>query len=299
MAIQFRRYSGPDDYGRIDRFLIVHYQPENCDGNWLEPAWEYMHSHPNLDRAALDRIGIWEADGQIAAVAHYEGRLGEAFFQFHPQYRDLRSEMLDYAEASLAGRSPEGRAYLCVFVGEDDRPFRDLVQARGYARDPQEDRPVACLAIPDPFPPIAVPAGFRLQSLADDCDWTKVHRLLWRGFDHPGEPPAEDLAERKAMQDTPHFRHDLKIVAVAPDGDFASFCGMWYEPANRYAYVEPVATDPDCRRMGLGRAAVLAGVRRCAALGATVAYVGSDLPFYLSLGFRVIYSAECWVKRRT
>jgi predicted N-acetyltransferase YhbS len=48
--------------------------------------------------------------------------------------------------------------------------------------------------------------------------------------------------------------------------------------------------------MGLGRAAVLEGIRRCGALGATVAYVGSDQPFYLSIGFEVLYTSECWVR---
>jgi len=36
---------------------------------------------------------------------------------------------------------------------------------------------------------------------------------------------------------------------------------------------------------------VLEGIRRCGALGATCAYVGSDQPFYLSLGFEVILLA--------
>ena len=30
--------------------------------------------------------------------------------------------------------------------------------------------------IPDPFPPPSLPDGFRLTSLAEECDWTKVHR---------------------------------------------------------------------------------------------------------------------------
>jgi predicted N-acetyltransferase YhbS len=71
---------------------------------------------------------------------------------------------------------------------------------------------------------------------------------------------------------------------------------MFYEPTNRFAYVEPVATDPDYRRMGLGKAAVLEGIRRCSELGATVAYVGNDLPIYQSIGFKKGYVSECWVK---
>lgn len=78
--------------------------------------------------------------------------------------------------------------------------------------------------------------------------------------------------------------------------NFVSYCGTWYEPINGYAYVEPVATDPDYRRRGLGRAAVLEGIRRCGELGATVAYVGSDLEFYEALGFVPIYTCQCWTK---
>ncbi len=160
------------------------------------------------------------------------------------------------------------------------------------------DRPLAKFDIPDPFPAIRLPEGFRMTSLAEDPDWAKVHRALWRGFNHEGEPPMTEaeLEDRRKMFDTPKARRDLKIAVEAPDGNFVSFCGMFYEPTNRYAYVEPVATDPDYRRMGLGKAAVLEGIRRCGALGATVAYVGSDQKFYLSLGFEVIYTSQCWQK---
>jgi GNAT superfamily N-acetyltransferase len=299
MGIAFRYYNHSQDYQRVDDFLIHHYQLGNLDGNWVEPAWEYMHHHGLLDSDSLGRIGIWEVDGEIVAVAHYEWRLGEAFFQFHPAYRHLRQGMLDYAEANLVGRRKEDRQeFVWAYVNDNDEAFRSLVHARGYTRQPELDRPMASFDIPDPFPRITVPEGFRLTSLADDCDWAKVHRVLWRGFNHEGEPPMteEELDDRRRMFDTPKARRELKIAAQAPDGDFVAFCGMFYEPSHRYAYVEPVATDPDYRRMGLGRAVVLEGIRRCGELGATVAYVGSNQPFYLSLGFDVIYTSECWEK---
>jgi predicted N-acetyltransferase YhbS len=81
-----------------------------------------------------------------------------------------------------------------------------------------------------------------------------------------------------------------------PNGDLASYCGIWYAPANRLAYVEPVATDPDYRRRGLARAAVLEGIRRASLLGATRAIVGSGQPFYHAIGFRQIYTTYLWHK---
>jgi ribosomal protein S18 acetylase RimI-like enzyme len=299
MTIKFQHYNGKDDYKLVDDFLIEHYQPENRDGNWIEPAWEYMHGHPLLDAASLGKIGIWEDDANLVAIVHYEWHLGEAFFQFHPDYRYLRGKMLDYAEENLFGRSrKDGRKYLQAYVNDNDDEFLSLVRERGYEKDVEGARPMAKFVIPDPFPPISLPDGFRLISLAEECDWAKVHRVLWRGFDNEGEPPAgdEELESRRKMFDTPKARRDLKIAVQAPNGDFASFCGMFYEPTHHYAYVEPVATDPTYRRMGLGKAAVLEGIRRCGALGASVAYVGADLEFYRAIGFKVIYTSECWVK---
>lgn len=298
MQIAFRHYNGADDFQRISDFLITHHQPGNTDGNWLEPMWEYMHFHPLLDSSSVEKIRIWEASGEIVAVCHYEWRLGEAFFQFHPTHRHLRAAMLDYAEQNLIGISQkDGRKYLCAYVNENDPKFLALVQARGYKKDEEETRPICQFTIPDPFPAISLPAGFRLTSLAEKCDWAKVHQVLWRGFDHGDDVPMNEaeFESRRAMFDTPKARRDLKIAVAAPNGEFASFCGLFLEPTGRFAYVEPVATDPRYRRLGLGKAAVLEGIRRCGALGASVAYVGSDPPIYRAVGFKKMYSSECWV----
>jgi hypothetical protein len=56
MSIKFRHYIVPDDYQRIDAFFIEHYQPGNQDGNWIEPAWEYMHAYSWLGKAAVGRL---------------------------------------------------------------------------------------------------------------------------------------------------------------------------------------------------------------------------------------------------
>ena len=211
MNIQFRQYSNQQDYQRVADFLIEHYQPGNQDGNWIEPAWEYMHAHPLLDKASLGKIGVWEDAGRVVAVAHYEWRLGEAFFQFHPAYRHLRQEMLDYAEKYLFGYTrKDGRKHLRAYVNDNDPEFIELVRSRGYEKDAEEARPTAMFEIPDPFPQASLPEGFRITTLAEECDWAKVQRVLWRGFDHPGEPPPgeEELESERRLFDTPNGRRE-------------------------------------------------------------------------------------------
>lgn len=292
----FGLFMGQRIFIGVGDFLIRHYRPGNRDGNWFQPTWEYMHSHPMLDESSLGKIRIWEDEGQIVAVAHYESTLGEAFFDLAPGYGRLKPEMLDYAEGHLCGKAENSQRYVKAFVNDFDAELADLVQARGYVRDADNDRPMSQFDIPSPFPEITLPDGFHLQSLQDDNNLYQMDRVLWRGFNHPGEPPADGIEGRKKMQSVPNFDKDLKIVAVAPNGNFVSFCGMWYDAVNRIAYVEPVATDPDYRRMGLGKAAVWEGIRRCGELGATVAFVGSEQKFYLAIGFNKIYTSECWKK---
>jgi GNAT superfamily N-acetyltransferase len=299
VSILLRQYRTPGDFSSVSDFLIGLFQPGNKDGNWLQPAWEYMHSHPYLDESALSRIGIWEDHGAIVAVAHYEHTLGEAFFDIHPGYAHLQPMMLEYAEEHLSAETDSGRRYLRAYVPEFDTPFETLVESSGFVKARQYTRPMLQFQIREPLSEADLPGGFQMKSLAEDNDLTKIHRVLWRGFDHPGDPPADGIQDRAKMQSTPNFRKDLTIVIEAPTGDFVCFCGMWYEPNNRYAYVEPMATDPDFRRMGLGKAALLEGIRRCRVLGATVAFVGSDQLFYTSIGFKKVFDSNCWVKNFT
>jgi GNAT superfamily N-acetyltransferase len=296
MSARLRRFAGGPDYEAVREFLAGLYQPDNRDGNWLWPIWEYAYTHSYFDPDSTGRIGLWEDGGRIVGLATYESCLGEAFFSTHPDYAHLKPEMLTYAEEQLAAAGEDGRRRLKAYVNDFDSAFQEEVVARGYTKDPDSNRPMSQFVIESPFPEISVPEGFRLQGLADDNDLVKLDRCLHRGFNHEGEPPADGPEGRKKMQSAPHYRKDLCLVAVAPNGDFVSFAGLWFDEGNRVGYVEPVATDPDYRRRGLGRACVLEGIRRCGELGATVAYVGTDIAFYLSLGFHRLFVEECWQK---
>lgn len=297
MSIHVRSFAGPEDFRRISDFLIETHQPGSRFSNWLQPRWEYAYCHPYFDEGSVGRMGIWEDGGRIVGVAHYELRLGDSHFQVRPGYEHLKPAMLAYAQAHLV--SAEGQ--LTAWINDFDTEFEAVAAAQSFIIDDAGHETMTALLIPDPFPPIELPAGFALQSLQEENDLHKINRVMWRGFNHPGEPVGDDveIAQRKRMQSGPSFRKELTIVVKAPEGTYASFCGMWYETANRFAYVEPVATDPDYRRMGLGKAAVLEGIRRCGAAGATVAYVISAQPFYADMGFRPLFTTRPWVKRVT
>ena len=288
---RLRPYDHAADFEAVCEFLVRTFGAENPHRNWLQPRWEYMHFHPYVRRVERATIGVWEVDGEIVGVVHPELSMGQAYLELDPGRRDLIRPMLAHAERSLSVAA-DGAWHLQVFANADDRDLGVLLEQRGYAPTATCEPMSRLDAQPVGSP--SLPPGYRLQSLAEDDDLARSSRALWRGFGHPGEPPVDSVADRAFMQSAPGFRRELNLVVVAPDGAFVAYAGLWLEPVHRIAYVEPVATDPDHRRLGLGRAAVLEGARRCFAEGAPAAYVGTDMPFYRSLGFRRVYNRRAW-----
>jgi len=301
MSVRMRSYYHEKDYDAIGRFLIRIYQDEP-PRNWLQPRWEYAHSHPSMDRENLGKFGIWEDDGEVIAVVHYEDKMGVNYAQLDLRYPRLKREMLEYAATHLVGDLKAGCG-CCVYIDDADSDFGVIACQMRFEPKPEHAETMARFIVPEAkaflapqLPDNLVPEGFRLQSLADEFDVEKVHRVMHRGFNHDGEPPQDELEDRRRKVSVPDLRRDLTIVAVAPDGNYVSFAGIWPVPESTACYIEPVATDPDYRRMGLGKACVLEAVRRCAAEGATIAYVGSGQEFYLSMGFEVCGGSTAWFR---
>jgi len=146
----------------------------------------------------------------------------------------------------------------------------------------------------------SLPDGFSITSMKDTFDLYQYGQVLWKGFNHelngegPYAPTTEKMIVYKKEFDRPNVNHELKIAVVAPDGNFVSYCGMWQDNASQSVLVEPVATDPAYRNMGLGRAAVLEAIRRCGLLGAKRAYVGSSQQFYYNIGFSPCITSTFW-----
>jgi len=300
MPVQLRSYRHPEDYEDVGAFLVRTYAATAAGPhrNWLQPRWEYMHYHPDSygRESELERCGLWTNDGRIVAVVHFEDRMGIIYVQLDPTYASLKRDLLAYAIEHLSGDFNAGPA-VHVYLDEEDAEFGGVAETLGFSKMGAEQSEVTSRLTASDLPAeIPAPDGFEILGLDEDDDVAKVHRVMHRGFNHDGEPPEDELDDRRRKLLAPGLRKDLTVVARAPDGRFVSFCGMWIDAANRVAYVEPVATDPDYRRMGLGTAVVLEGVRRCVAEGATVAYVGSNQPFYLSMGFEVCATHALWRK---
>ena len=299
-----------DDYWRIREFLReVFLLNDRREHSWQAYRFDYWRWHgiENLGQGPLEEtVFIWEMEGgQIAAVLNPEGR-GEVYLQVHPRLRtpELENEILSVAETHLAVPGPDGRRRLRVWAPEQDKLRQQILSQRGYAKSSgpayQRRRPVAGEGVQS-LPSAPLPAGYTVRALGDVEEHPARSWVSWRAF-HPHEPADryEGWDWYGNIQRAPLYRRDLDIVAVAPSGEIASFCTVWFDDVTRTGAFEPVGTAPAHQRRGLGKAVMCEGLRRLARMGATMAYVGSYGPaahaLYASVGFLDYDLDEPWAK---
>ena len=291
MSITLRRYRLLSDFERVNGFLRQNFTKYQQNGNIPQPSWEYAHTHPYFNHKLAHRFGIWEESGQIIAVACYEIDLGECFLMTRKTYGHMKPGLVDYAERELF-KVVNNQKSLDIWVSDCEIQLKEALLERGYSREYCE--PTTVFRYENGFQERTLPEGFSIISLEDENDISKIHNVLWRGFDH-GDEPDNDLDCRMLMQSAPNFRKDLTIVIKAPDGDYACFAGMWMDGVNDFAYLEPLATDPRYRRMGLATIALTESMKRTMRLGATYCF-GDTHSFYFGIGFETVGHRERWSK---
>lgn len=278
------------DFMKVSAFLKEIHQDVLRPISFPWGRWEWMFSLPFLDPYHLDSIGVWEEDGRIIALLTYESKFGEAYYVLNDKYPYLKKEILQHAIKDMQG--PDG---LKISLPDHDHEIQRIALSLGMIATEEKEQ----LAAFDLNKKITVelPEGYHFTNMKDHFDLKRYHQVLWRGFNHTGEPmmTEADLENRKISLSGPHADLSRNIAVVAPDNQFVSYCGTWYQENTYVALIEPVATDPHYRKMGLGKAAVLEAIRRCQLAGAKVALVGSGQQFYYSIGFYP-YATFTWWK---
>lgn len=297
MSIEIRSYTSEkgysDDFRRVCDFLIRINQKKVITPNYLWARWVWQFG-PYMSMHNLSHIGVAEDNDKIIALITYENDLGEAYFCLDEEYSYLKPQLIDYAVKNL---NLNGK--IKITLPDGDLGYQQAAVQRGFVATSQKSS-VARIDINNNV--YALPDGYNIMSFDDkNFDFDRYYSAIWRGFDNKRERNEIELESMKNREgfDAPYFNMNLRILVIAPNGDYASHCGMWYIPGSEYAYVEPVYTLPEYRKMGLGKAAVLEGVKRCGKLGAKQAYVVSSQQFYYNIGFYPIQNETWWVNKNT
>lgn len=296
MVVKFRNYTEvtgiTEDYKKIREFLISIGHTE-----FTYARWDWMITHRNLNKNAVEKIGIWEEGSRIRGIATFDCQPGEAFCLTHPDFKYLKKEMIQYAMKNLANGEDFG-----IVISDSDYSYQDTAADLGFIPTEQKEHD-AIFYVDKTSTEYILPEGFKVTSMKDNYDLYQYGKVLWKGFNHEidGEGTFQYTKEVEQALENEMFRLnvrlDLKIAALTPKGDFAAYCGMWYDPDTEYAVIEPVATDPEYRKMGLGKAVVLEGIKRVRELGAKKVLVGSSQQFYYSIGLRPYTASTVWRRK--
>ncbi len=301
MNLDMRTYRDDSDIWRIREFLReVYLANDRREHSWHVGRFDYWRWHTVANCGqSLDNLFLWETrDGEIAAFLTTEGG-GDAFLNVHPEARtaSLEDEMVAVAEKHLAVPCTGGPS-LVVAAREGDTLREDVLAARGYKRlEHCEDQ--RRLDLTGRLPEGPVPAGYVVRSLGGPEELPARSWASWRSF-HPDDPDEayEGWDWYLNIARAPLYRRDLDIVAIAPNGDVAAFCTMWYDDATRSGYFAPVGTAPEHQSRGLGKAVMAEAVRRLAAMGAVTMHIGGYDPIpkrlYASVGGPDLVRSMSW-----
>jgi mycothiol synthase len=153
-------------------------------------------------------------------------------------------------------------------------------------------------SLADPLPEPVLPQGFTLRHLAGPEEVPAWVELFNQSFIDHWDHQQVTVEERLHWFSESHYRPEHDLIAVADDGTFAAFCKCLVNPeqnqrtGRQEGTISLLGTRRGYRKIGLGRAMVLAGLHRLKAEGLEVAKLGVDAEsetgatrLYASLGF--------------
>ena len=307
-----RPYAGEADLPALLALLNTCDALDQLDDNYSLDSLQRRLDEPTVDKA--HDLRLWEdAAGGLVGF----GQLwyppaspadavinGEIYFRVHPAVRNqgLEDEIIAWgaARALELGRARGLPVQLGAGLRETNPEYvayrRPILERHGFA--PVRYGYKMARSLREPIPDPQLPAGFTLRTTAGEAEWERwVEACNLSFIDHWNFHPWTIEQHRHWVAD-PNYRADLDLVAVTPDGTFAAFCMcVIYQDDNarnerNEGEITDLGTRRGYRKIGLGRAMLLAGMQRLQAAGMDTAVLGVDaenptgaLRLYESVGF--------------
>lgn len=272
-----------DQYKEISEFLrITADHGFNEHFHWGRFYW--MMAHPDLDIEALPKIAIFRDNNKgIVGIAIFDTCYQNRWYIIHSVSDEiLLRQLMEYVnryddtpiiKANLRDIS------LCKLL--EDIKYKSRYSESILTMNLSHDLYYR------------LPAGFCINEPHVQIDKRQWRFVIHRGFDNDGIPQIHGKNTAKA-EERLLIKEYIKTFAMK-DGDYVAHCGVWYD-GGETAYIEPVATVPECRRKGLGRAVVYEALNRAKNRGAKRAVVISEQDFYKNIGMEKSSEVYSFVK---
>ncbi|MFP4478923.1 MAG: GNAT family N-acetyltransferase [Candidatus Izemoplasmatales bacterium] len=279
------------EYYEIRDFLI-----KLKDTEYTFSRWDWMITHSMTKAEDLSKIGIWKDDSEVVGLVIFDIIPDTVFIRTLDNYEYLKAEMLEYAKKHYIYENS-----LSIQIQDDDYELQSLAAKEGLLATGEKEA-TSVLYTEETSVDYDLPKQFKVVTLKEAPSPYQYFRLFWRGFNHElkGEGPYKHSDEKeeegKQAIHRPNNNLEHKIIIQNEAGDHVAFCGLWYDESLDYAVVEPLATDPDYRRLGLAQAAMFEGIQRVKKAGAKRIVVNTDKQFYYNRGFRPFKTQTIWKK---
>ena len=271
-------------YEEISKFLqIVADNGYNEHFHWGRFDWGMAHSL--LDVEMLSRNALFRREnGELVGAVVYDTDYNDRWYIIHSiSDENLLGQMIEYVTEADVNTA-------IIKANLNDTVLCRLLANAGFENQHLQSVLELDLSRNLSF---QLPQGYYLNTPDSKIDTWQWRLVIYHGFDHEGilQEPGEEVAKAGKHLEIPEY---IKVFAIK-DGEYAAHCGVWYNGGNT-AYIEPVATVPEHRGKGLGKAVVYEAVNRAKEQGAKRAIVLSDQDFYKRLGMIKSSEVGTWVK---
>lgn len=284
-----RPYGGDSDLQPICEMLNLCSDVGDLDDTHVADDLRLEITGPGTD---MQRdIRIWEdTGGRIVAYGRLyvpetdENFTGHLYFRVHPEHRHdgIEGELVAWGSDRIKEVAGERglTAKLHAGVREHDAYSRQVLEEHGFGIVRYFFRMVRPLDVPIPEPKF--PEGFTLTHSRGQEDAERWVDMFNQSFiDHWNHHP-ETVESFKHWLGSAKYKPERDLIAVAPDGTFAAFCFCWIDPDDnerhnrKEGWIDILGTRRGFRRIGLGRAMLLAGMHLLKAEGMEKAKLGVD-----------------------
>lgn len=294
MQIIEQKFSGETDLKAMAE-LVREFPAENLhivDLPYRFSSWAFDYP---------ENIRLWrDENGQVLGWAILQTPFWTIDYAYRTDVRDdLHQQILNWADdhARKIVEAPSGHPawYITAHAGQVDR-IRHLEKA-GFASQANVGENSwsqvlmkHSMEIPND---IKLPNSFHIRPLAGALEveaYVELHRAVFESKNMTAE-------WRNRTLERPEYVAELDLVAVAPNGRLAAFCVCWLAKDSNgeiSGQIEPLGVHEDFRKLGLGRAILLEGLKRLFSKGAQHIYVQTDnyrntaFSLYESAGFQVL-----------
>lgn len=274
-----------EQYKEIYQFLLA-----NADKGYNEHfhwgRFEWMMCHSFLEIKELEKIALFrDENNMLVGLITYDTCYDDQTYLLHSvDDKKLLKMMIDFA---VQNYKIEGKTR--IKANQNDVVLNEVLAENGFVQS-HKDNSILKMDLQRDMN-YAIPQEFTISFKNFEMDDWKYQMVLHKGFDNEGIPEKWD---EELLKPTPNLKASLKVFALRGE-EYCAHCGVWYTQGET-AYIEPVVTIPEYRKMGLAKAVVYEAISRAKELGAKRAVVLSWEEFYYKIGFEMSSEVCCWEK---